>query len=219
MNNSLTKSSVAIASCIQWLPKGTSPTSVLQSGKIAGFEDYFANSSKHLSSMCIGLTGNHRFKVITWLQEVSNKLGLDQHVTEVKISLNHSFRDRINGADERGFATDEYDLIKATTALKNKFVAAWSTVVMQSQALDAQAKIDLLTTTLSGNTNDFIPISSTLFSKAVEGMDENFQKAKVIFFPAFPINRGNWNDNPVRLVAFRENVIVNIKNSLANNYH
>jgi hypothetical protein len=159
------ETTTATVSCIQWTLSGTTPVEPLEHGYLAGFERFFQNSSVHLSSMYIGLTGNHRFKAIRQLQEHAKKLGMDQHVTEVKIELQHSFRDRI-------------ELLKAT---------------------------------MSGNTNEFIPISSVLFSEAVEKMEYSFRNANALFFPAFPIDQTNWNEHPARLVAFSKDVIVDIK--------
>ena len=209
--STIPETTTATVSCIQWTLSGTTPREPLEPGCLAGFERFFQNSSDHLSLMYIGLTGNHRFKAIRELQEHAKKLGMNQHVTEVKIELQHSFRDRINGTDESGLATVEYDLIKPTASLKSEFISAWSAAVMQSQSLDAKVKIELLKATLSGNINEFIPISSVLFSEAVEKMEYSFRNANAIFFPAFPIDQTNWNEHPARLVAFSKDVIVDIK--------
>jgi hypothetical protein len=212
-NPSLTTESCTIVSCVKWSLKGYSDDKNLASGQLAGFETNFEGSTEHLSSLYIGLTGNHRFKVIKWLMERANKLGLDQHVTEVKIKLKHTYRDRINGTDENGCATNEYDLIKATSSLKDQITSAWSSVVTDNQCFDEEEKNKLLTVALTGNINKFIPISSVLFAKTVEKMHSEFKNASAIFFPAFPIEQDDWKDNPAKLVAFSKDVIVDVKYS------
>lgn len=212
-NQSCSTASCTTVSCVQWTQKGSSLDEHLKSGQLAGFENNFQDSTDHLSSMYIGLTGTHRFKVIKWLLEQANKLSLDQHVTEVKIMLKHTYRDRINGTDANGFATNEYDLIKATSSLKDQITSAWSSVVIKNQSFDANDKIGLLTAALSGNISEFIPISSILFAQTVEEMHFEFKNANAIFFPAFPIEHDEWKDNPAKLVAFSKDVIVDVKYS------
>ena len=85
----------------------------------------------------------------------------------------------------------------------------------------ADEKIALLTTALSGNVSEFIPISLVLFTQTVEEMHSEFKNANAIFFPAFPIEHDDWKDNPAKLVAFSKNLIVDVKYSGADTcaYH
>lgn len=200
--------SKTVVSHVKWTPNGTPPMETIHSGQLAGFEDYFRDSPDHLSSLIIGLVGNNRLEVISWLQLQAEKIGMTQYVTDITIELIHSYVERINGVDANGMASCEYDLTKPTIQLKNKILKAWSSVVINSYEFDAQSKIDLLTAASFGKINQFLPISSVLLSKAFENMHDEFQHARAIIFPGIPIACTEWKKNPARLIAFREDAIV-----------
>ena len=197
-----------VVSCLQITPKGALPSKTLQPGHISGFGDYFIDAPGKLSSMYIGLTGNHRTEVIAWSRRQAEQAGMEQHVTEVKIRLFRSYRERINGVTEDDLPSDEYELIKATTQLRVKLVDAWSNVISKCSEFDTQNKIDLLTAAMAGDVSKFIPISSILFSKVVEEMHYEFQNARAIIFPAYPIAYSEWKGIPARLIAFDADAIV-----------
>jgi hypothetical protein len=195
----------------QWIKKGQKPSLTINPGEISGFEKYFQNAPPTLSTFYLGVTGTQRFEVADWLNQQAQKLGLDQYVTEFQVSLNHPFQNRINGIDAQGNPINEYELTKATTALKHQLAGAWSQVVMSSDALDNQTKIELLTAAASGDVNEFLPLSSVVFSKAVENMHPEFQSARAIIFPAIPLAFKDWRGKPVKMIAFKKETIVSIK--------
>ncbi len=202
------KPTETVVSCLQLTPKGESPSKTLRPGHISGFSDYFRDASGKLSSMYIGLTGNHRTEVISSLRKKAEQARMEQHVTEIKIRLFRTFRERINGITENGLPSDEYELIKATTPLRAKLVDAWSNVISKCPQFDTQKKIDLLSAAMTGDVSKFIPISSILFSKVVEEMPYEFRNARAIIFPAYPIAYSEWKGNPARLIAFDADAIV-----------
>jgi len=206
-------SSLTTVSCVQWTPKGSAKVS-LKPGSLAGFEPYFKNSPANLASFFIGLTGHRRFDVVNWLNQKAIKSGMDQHVTEMKLELHHSYTERINGSDALGMPTAEYDLMKSTTALKEQITVAWCKAILREQRFQNYAKSVLLEKAVSSELNDFLVLSAELFSKAVEMMHPEFQNARVIFLPAIPVAYTEWNENPARLIAFKKESIVSVKSSV-----
>lgn len=196
---------------IQWVKRGEKPALAINPGEISGFDKYFQDASKNLSSFYLGITGTQRFEVADWLNQQAQKLKLDQYVTEFQVLLNHPFKDRINGVDEEGHAIDEYEVTKATDELKQQLAVAWAKVVMSCENMDHQTKIDLLTAATTGDVNAFLPISSFLFSKAVENMHPEFQTARAIIFPAIPQAFRDWRGKPAKMIAFKKETIVSIK--------
>lgn len=197
-------------SCVQWVQKGTARAETLLPGSIGGFEKYFNGSDSPLSSFFIGLTGNSRFETTNWLQRQAEKLDMHQYVTEVVIETQHTYQERINGIGADGLPSSEYDLIKSTTLLKDELTQKWIRTVLECN-LDAQMKIDLLTAASSGSINEFIPVSTFLFSKMVEKMPSEFQNARVIIFPAIPLAVNEWQGNPAKLIAFKNEAIISVK--------
>ena len=195
----------------QWIKRGQKPSLTINPGEISGFEKYFHNSPPTLASFYLGVTGTQRFEVADWLNKQAQKLSLDQYVTEFQVSLNHTFKNRINGIDAKGDPINEYELTKATTALKHQLAGAWSQVVMSNESLDTQIKIELLTAAASGDVNEFLPLSSVIFSKAMENMHPEFQSARAIIFPAIPLAVRDWRGKPVKMIAFKKETIVSIK--------
>ena len=195
----------------QWIKRGEKPALAINPGEMSGFDKYFQGSPKTLSSFYLGITGTQRFEVADWLNKQALKLELDQYVTEFQVLLSHPFKARINGVDEDGQATDEYEVTKATAALKQQLAGAWSQVVMSCENMDHQTKIDLLTAATTDDVNAFLPISSYLFSKAVENMHPEFQSARAIIFPAIPQAYRDWKGKPAKMIAFKKETIVSIK--------
>lgn len=196
---------------IQWVKRGEKPVLAINPGEISGFDKYFQDAPKTLSSFYLGITGTQRFEVADWLNQQALKLELDQYVTEFQVLLNHPFKARINGVDEEGHAIDEYEVTKATAALKQQLAGAWAQVVMSCENMDHQTKIDLLTAATTDDVNAFLPISSFLFSKAVENMHTEFQSARAIIFPAIPQAFRDWRGKPAKMIAFKKETIVSIK--------
>lgn len=202
------RQSKTTVSCLQWTPKGTLPSQTLQPGHIAGFEDFFRDSPDVLSSLLIGVTGNHSTETTAWLGTQADKAGMDQHVTIVEIGLFSTYTERINGVCADGLPSYEYDTTKATVVLKNKIQEAWVHVVLRCNGFSRQEKVDLLSAAASGIINKCLPLSSYLFSKTVEAMHHEFQNARAIIFPAIPIAYSDWKGNPARLIAFRKEAII-----------
>ncbi len=199
-------STFVTVSCVQWTPEGSAPLD-FKPGNLAGFEPYFENCRSPLSSLYIGLTGNKRFEIIGLLNQQAIKSGMVQHVAEVKIRMEHSYTERINGVDDLGSPIDEYDFIKPTASLKAKLMVAWGKCVMATR-FDVDLKTQLIMAAVCAKINDSIAISSALLSRALEIMDPDIQHARSIVFPAFPLNCDEWKGNPARLIAFRKETIV-----------
>jgi hypothetical protein len=199
--------------CVHWVCNGTKHFEESEPGTIAGFEKYFQNSSKQFSSLMIGLDGSHSTETVQWLKAQAEKSHMIQFVREVKIKLNYSHRERINGVGDDGMPVDEFDLSKSTTQLKRKLTEGWVDGVLRCENFDVQTKIDLLTAASSGDINQFLPISAGLFSHAVETMQEEIKNPKVIFFPAVPLAVHEWKGNPAKLVAFSPDAIVQASES------
>ncbi len=178
------------------------------SGKIAGFDDFFSGSSSNLSSMLVGLVGTQRFEASKWLNNQAKRHGKLQHVTELNIQLHNTYKERINGKTREGLPSSEFDLIKPTVGLRDQLIGAWSNAVMESMNIPTGLKIDLLSRALSSKVNKIIPISSILFSRALEKMPESFQNARAIYFSAMPVEADEWHGNPPRLIAFRKESII-----------
>ncbi len=204
--------SFSTVSCVQWTPAGSAPID-LETGILAGFEPYFKNSPKHLSDFYIGLSGNYRFKTIAGLNQQAKAAGMDQHVAEFRIELKNSLRDRVNGINSLGLPINEYELMKPTTVLTERIMVAWGKAILDNNRLDRHLKVKLLMEATTGDVNKFLPISSDLFSRAVEHMHHEFQHANAIIFPAIPIDVSNWSGKPVRLIAFKKETIIKAKSA------
>ncbi|MBK9993574.1 MAG: hypothetical protein IPP01_06200 [Saprospiraceae bacterium] len=194
----------------QWMEKGQSPSLTINPGEIAGFEKYFKHSPMTLSSYYLGVSGTQRFESADWLNRQANKQGLVQYVTQFQLELTCPFKHRINGVDDDNQPTTEYELTKATAALKQQLACAWSQAVLSCENFDREEKTSLLTEATK-DINSFLPISSHLFSKAVERMPPEFQAARAIIFPSIPLAHEEWRDKPVKMIAFKKEAIISIK--------
>ncbi len=195
----------------QWVKAGEEPSLAIKPGEIAGFERQFKDSAGQLSEFFLAVTGTQRFEVANWLNHQAGKLGLNQYVTEIQVTLKHPYQHRINGVNENQEPIDEYELLKATQSLKDQVALAWSEVVLSCENFDHQTKIDLMKAAASNDINAFLPISAYLFSKTIERMPEKFQSAQAIIFPAIPLACDDWYGKPVKMIAFRKETIVSMK--------
>ncbi len=208
MNHITTKSTTWT---IEWNKQGAPASETVNPGQIAGFESYFVDCADPLSSMLLGLTGTQRFETAAWLERQANKLGYEQYVKEYEIELSHTYIERINEMNATRQYCSELDLLKPTNSLKAKLMEAWSNVVMACEVFNNEVKIDLLNSAAQGNPNEFLTLSSILFSKSIETIAPEFPSLNAIFFPAVPINIQEWKGNPARLVAFHKELIVGAK--------
>lgn len=86
----------------QWVKKGSEPSLEINPGEISGFEKFFHNAPKTLSSFYLAVSGTQRFETADWLHQQAVKQGFEQYVTEFQVLLNHSYKDRINNVNEEG---------------------------------------------------------------------------------------------------------------------